>query len=133
MLTIPASVRVFLALGATDMRKSFDTLARVARDVIGEDPLSGHFFVYCNRRRNRLKLLHWNGNGFWLYAKRLEKGQFTWPGRMSNGETSLEMSGRELAAVLGGIDLRQATRKDWYQRPQLDGEVDRRQKFGIEA
>ncbi|KAA3612941.1 MAG: transposase [Planctomycetota bacterium] len=71
MLAIPSSVRIFLAAGAADMRKSFDTLAQATKRVIGEDPLSGHLFVFCNRSRNRLKVLWWDRSGYCLLDCRI--------------------------------------------------------------
>ena len=71
MLTLPSSVRIFLAAGVTDLRKSFDTLSGVVRDALGEDPLSGHLFLFCNRHRDRLKILYFDGSGLWVFAKRV--------------------------------------------------------------
>ena len=76
MLTLPPSVRIFVARGAADLRKSFDTLAALVSDVLEEDPYSGHVFCFINRRRDRVKLLVWDRTGFWLLAKRLEAGTF---------------------------------------------------------
>ena len=70
MLTVGTGSKVFLVAGVTDMRKSFDTLAAVVREVIDDDPLSGHLFVFCNRRRDRLKVLIWEESGFWLLASK---------------------------------------------------------------
>lgn len=106
MLSFPPSVRIRLAAGATDMRKQFDGLAAVAAQVLKEDVLSGHVFVFCNRRRDRIKLLFWDRSGFWLFAKRLEEGTFAWP--QSADEPSVGATVRELMCVLEGIDLRDA-------------------------
>src|SRR5271163_2959928 len=76
MLTLPASVRVFVARGATDLRRSFDRLSAQVQEVLRQDPLSGHVFVFFNRQRNRVKLLVWERDGFWLLYKRLEAGTF---------------------------------------------------------
>jgi transposase len=97
------------------MRKCFDTLAHLVRAVIREDPLSGHFFVFCNKRRNRLKILVWDGTGFWIHAKRLEKGTFAWP-HAEPGRTKLELDSSDLALLLGGIDLRDLERRPWWRR-----------------
>ncbi|MEZ6024717.1 MAG: IS66 family insertion sequence element accessory protein TnpB [Planctomycetota bacterium] len=75
MLSFPASVRIHVAVGVTDMRKSFDGLCAVAQNVLEEDPFSGHVFAFCNRRRDRLKLLLWDRNGFWVFAKRLARAR----------------------------------------------------------
>jgi len=113
MLTVGAGAKVFLVAGTTDMRKSFDTLAAVVRDVIQDDPLSGHLFVFCNRRRDRLKVLLWEESGFWLLAKRLEKGTFTWPGSLGD---RVEYSTAELAALLAGLELSGRRRKRYKRR-----------------
>jgi len=113
VLTIPQNVKIFLAAGATDMRKSFDTLAAVVRAVIHEDPLSGHLFVFCNRRRDRLKILLWESSGFWLFAKRLERGTFAWP---SSTRSRVQYTAAELALLLGGLDITKARRRSWYSR-----------------
>ena len=111
MLTLSPTVRIYLASGITDMRKSFDGLAGLARDVIGEDPLSGHLFVFCNRRRDRLKVLYWDRSGFCLFAKRLERGTFAWPD--SNGRTRVELTAEQLVMLIGGIDLGATRRRRW--------------------
>lgn len=116
MLTLPASVRVFAALGATDMRKSFNTLAEATRVVIGEDPLSGHFFVFCNAAHNRLKILYFERGGFWLVARRLEQGTFAWPKDVSNSSRKLELSAEDLMLLLGGLDPSRYVRRAWYER-----------------
>ncbi|KAA3613379.1 MAG: transposase [Planctomycetota bacterium] len=117
MLAIPSSVRIFLAAGATDMRKSFDTLAQATKGVIGEDPLSGHLFVFCNRSRNRLKVLWWDRSGYCLLAKRLEKGTFIWPQQKDGFSSKVEMLPDELSLLLGGLDIRFSSRRHWYKRP----------------
>ena len=106
MLSFPPSVRILLAPGATDMRKQFDGLAAVATQVLKEDVLSGHVFVFCNRRRDLLKLLFWDRSGFLLLAKRLEEGTFAWP--QSADAPSIEATVRDLMCVLEGIDPREA-------------------------
>jgi transposase len=113
MLNIGTGAKVFLVAGVTDMRKSFDTLAAVVRSVIHDDPLSGHMFVFCNRRRDRLKVLLWEESGFWLMAKRLEKGTFIWP-ESSRGR--VEYSTAELAAMLAGLELSGRRRKRYRRR-----------------
>lgn len=114
MLTLPPSVKVFLAAGVTDMRKSFDGLLGLARSALAQDPLSGHLFVFCNRRKDRLKILYFDGSGLWVFAKRLERGTFAWPA--ADARAAIEMRGSELALLLGGIDLTQTRRRRWYDR-----------------
>ncbi len=106
MLSFPPAVRIYLAAGPTDMRKSFDGLAGLTQQVLELDPLSGHVFVFCNRRRDRIKILYWDRTGFWCLAKRLEEGTFAWPASVSGAK--VETSPRELLCVLEGIDLRDA-------------------------
>jgi transposase len=101
VLSLPPSVRIFVACGATDLRKSFDTLSVLVRDVLGQDPLSGHLFAFFNRRRDRVKLLVWDRTGFWLFYKRLEAGTFCLPGTGRRTEVSV----RDLLLVLEGIEL----------------------------
>ena len=109
MLSLPPSVRIFVALDATDMRKSFDGLAGEVRRLIERDPLSGHLFVFFNRRRTMVKVLYWDRNGFCLVAKRLERGTFRLPAMKESGV--VEMEAMELGLILEGIDLRGARRR----------------------
>ena len=111
MLSLPPSVRLFVARGVTDMRKSFDTLAALVTDVVDEDPQSGHLFLFVNRRRDRLKVLWWDRSGYCLLAKRLEHGQFRVFDRAGGSDGAFELSTSELALILDGIDLRGAKRR----------------------
>ena len=112
MLSLLAGQEVFLISGATDMRLSFRGLPVIVENVLGKNPLRG-IYVFCNRRRNRVKVLFWQHGGFWVCAKRLERGTFGWP----DSETKyVEMTPAELALLLGGIDVREATRRRWYQQ-----------------
>jgi transposase len=115
VLTLPPSVRIFLAAGVTDLRKSFDGLSGIAKAVLREDPLSGHLFVFCNRRRNRLKVLYFDGSGLWVFAKRLEKGTFAWPAETAS-RVRLELRASELTLLLGGLDLSRTRKRRWYER-----------------
>lgn len=109
MLSLPPSVRIFVATVATDMRKSFDGLAGEVQRLLAEDPLSGHLFVFFNRRRTMVKVLYWDRNGFCLIAKRLERNRFRLPEAGASGV--VEMEAAELALILEGIDLRGARRR----------------------
>jgi len=111
MLSLPPSVRIFVARGATDMRKSFDTLASLVCDVIDEDPQSGHLFVFVNGRRNRVKVLWWDRFGYCLLAKRLEHGRFRIYDQAGGAVSHYEMSSSDLLLLLDGIDLRRARRR----------------------
>lgn len=104
------------------MRKGFEGLYGLARDRLMCDPLSGHVFLFSNAQRNRLKLLFWDGSGLWVCSKRLEKGRFRWPEAM-DGETKVVLSGEELALLLGGIDLAQTRRRQWYRKPSPDSQI----------
>jgi transposase len=117
MLSLPPSVRVFIALVATDMRKSFDGLANETRRRIEQDPLSGHLFVFFNRRRTLVKVLYWDRIGFCLVAKRLERGTFHLP-RASERGGVVEVEAAALALILEGIDLGGARRRPrWLPLP----------------
>jgi len=111
MLSLPPSVRLFIARGATDMRKSFDTLAALVIEVVDEDPQSGHLFLFVNRRRDRLKVLWWDRSGYCLLAKRLERGQFRVFDQAAGKAGAFEMQASELALILDGIDLRGSKRR----------------------
>ena len=114
MLTLPPSVHIYLAAGVTDLRKSFDGLSGLSRTVLLQDPLSGHLFVFCNRRRDRLKVLYFDGSGLWVFAKRLEKGTFSWPDAGATARVELRAS--ELTLLLGGMDLARTRKRRWYAR-----------------
>jgi transposase len=118
MLALGAATRVYLAVGATDMRKGFDGLFGLVQQRLALDPLSGHLFLFCNRPRTRLKALYWDGSGLWVCAKRLEKGRFCWPSAAGEGPAGARASinAEELALLLGGIDLSQTRRKAWWRR-----------------
>jgi transposase len=115
MLDGAQTARIWLATEATDMRCGFDRLAERVRAVIGQDPLSGHLFLFRSRRGDRLKILHWDQDGFVLWYKRLEVGVFKLP-RVSAGARSLELRASELAMVLDGIDLSKLKRVPRYTR-----------------
>jgi transposase len=108
-------VRVYLCTLLTDMRKGFDTLAVLVRDGLGYDPLSGHLFLFLGRRRDRLKILYWDCDGYALWYKRLEKGTFRMPVTKPD-TTSIELKASELAMLLEGIDLRSIKRRARFQR-----------------
>lgn len=115
MLTLPPSVRVFLAMEPADMRCGFDGLSTRVRALLDEDPMSGHLFVFRNRRRDRVKILFWDRSGFCLWYKRLEKGTFRFPDESAAGAAEIEAA--ELSLILEGIDLRHARRRPrWKPR-----------------
>jgi transposase len=116
MLTLLPTVRVFLGAGATDMRKSFDGLAEIVKRILEHDPLSGHLFAFCNRQRTRLKILYWDGSGFWVLHKRVESGTLAWPKAVTADQRSIEMSASELGMLVSGLDITQVRRRGWYSR-----------------
>ena len=118
MFGLGPATRIYLAVGSTDMRKGFEGLYGLVRYQLGLDPLSGHLCIFCNKERNRLKILFWDGSGLWVCAKRLEKGRFSWPMQCSE-QGRVALSHEELALLLGGIDLRRTQRKNWYRKEGL--------------
>jgi transposase len=119
MLALGAATRIYLATGATDMRKGFDGLFGLVQGRLEADPLSGHLFLFCNRPRTRLKALYWDGSGLWICAKRLERGRFTWPGEAAQeggGAARVLINAEELTMLLGGIDLACSKRKQWWRK-----------------
>jgi transposase len=115
VIHLPASVRVYLCLTACDMRKSFDSLAALVRSQMELDPLGGHLYVFWSRRKDRVKILYWDRDGFAVWAKRLEEGTYALP-FCESGEVRREITAQELAALLSGIDLNQAKRRKRYIR-----------------
>ena len=120
MLGFGTATRVYLAVGATDMRKGFDGLYGLVKQRLEADPLSGHLFLFCNRPRTRLKVLFWDGSGLWVCAKRLEKGCFSWPRELGEG-VKASINNEELALLLGGIDLAKTRRKNWWRHEPIEG------------
>ena len=113
------ATRIYVAAGATDMRKNFNGLYGLVRDYLGCDPESGHVFVFTNARRNRLKLLVYDGSGLWVCAKKLDGGRFRWPDADSTVK-KIVLSSEELALLLGGIDLTQTRPRKWYRKPPAE-------------
>ena len=112
MLSPGPATKIYLASGVTDMRKSFNGLYGLVVGVLEADPLSGHLFVFSNRRRDRIKILCFDGSGLWVCAKRLEKGTFAWP---SSGEGAVELTQAELNLLLGGLDLSLTRKRRWMR------------------
>jgi transposase len=115
-LTLPPSTRVYVATGATDMRRSFDGLMGLVRDFLGGDPMSGHLFVFRNRTGDRLKVLWWDRDGLAIFYKRLEEGTFAFPAATGD-DPQVEMTAADLQLVLQGIDPSRVKRSKRYQRP----------------
>lgn len=113
MMPVDSGVKVFLAPGATDMRKSINTLAILVTGQLDQNPLSGHLFGFCNRKRDTVKILYWDRNGFCLWHKRLERDRFRWPDTVSEVQ---QIGLRELRWLLDGLSLQQtAHRKLHYE------------------
>lgn len=109
MLSLPPSIRIFVARAAVDMRKAFDGLSAIARDVLRQDPMSGQLFVFFNRGRDRVKILVWDTSGFWLFYKRLERGTFEALTAIDDAATHAEIDGTTLRLLLDGIELKKIT------------------------
>ena len=121
-MSLPPSVKVYLAVDPVDMRKGVDALANVVRNVIREEPMSGHLFVFRGRRHHMLRVLFWDRNGWALYTKRLERGGFHLPVTVAEGAQRVEVDAAELMLMLEGIDLRGAKRHVRW-RPSTATEV----------
>jgi transposase len=114
MLSLPSRTKMFLCMNPVDMRKSFDGLFGIVREEFQQDPLNGHLFLFVNKRRDRMKAIFWDDDGFVIWYKRLEVGTWQLPGSTS---TTLELEAHELAMILGGIDLKSARRRARFQPP----------------
>jgi transposase len=116
MLSLSPTLRIFLCTEDADLRKSFDGLAQMVREFLGGDPLSGHLFVFRNKRRDRIKLLYWDGDGLAIWYKRLEQGTFRFPAPAGDGQ-GVEIRAADLAMILDGVDLASVKRQPRYRRP----------------
>lgn len=105
MLSFAGIEKVYLACGSTDLRRSIDGLAAIVSQVFKLDPFTPSLFVFCNRRRDKLKILYWDVAGFWLLYRRLEKGRFQWPS--TSGKTPITISRHQLLWLLDGLELEQ--------------------------
>lgn len=115
MLSLPASIRIFVARDAVDFRKAHDGLLAVIRDAFGNDPFDGNLFVFLNRSRDRVKLLQWDRDGFWLHYKRLEQGSFHLD--VPQDSSRCEISRAQLAMLIEGIDLQKQKIRQPFSRP----------------
>jgi transposase len=121
MISLPHPVRVFLHAPATDLRKGFDALSGMVTSAFTQGPMSGHLFLFVNRRRDRLKILYWDRDGLAIWYKRLETGSFQLPSAPRD-TVSVEMTPTQLALILSGIDLNFARQRKRYQRPITQAE-----------
>jgi transposase len=111
MLNWSSGTRVFVAITPVDLRASFNTLFALTQSVLQQDPLSGHWFVFTNQERTRVKVLFWDGSGLWVCAKRLEQGRFSWP---RSAEACARLRSEELLALLSGLEVKE--KAGWYRR-----------------
>ena len=116
MLSFPPAVRIWLGTQPVDLRRSFDGLAEQVRSHLQHDPLSGHVFVFRNKRGDRIKLLYWDEDGYVIVYKRLEEGTFRWP-VVAQGQASVTLRASELSMLLDGIDWQKVQRSRRYYRP----------------
>jgi transposase len=117
VILVPRAVRVYFATQPTNLHKSFDGLVNEIRHTLGHDPLGGHVFVFLNRRKNQVKLIVWTRGGFTIVHKRLERGTFTFPSRVTVDATSIAIDVHELAMLLEGIDVSRAKSKPRWEPP----------------
>jgi transposase len=115
MFSLGPATRIYLAAGPTDLRLGYDGLSVRTQHVLAADPMSGHLFVFCNRTKNRIKLLYWDGSGQWLCSKRLHAGRYSWPA-LVEGQSRVSLRAEELALLLGGIELERTRAKEWWRR-----------------
>ena len=121
MIGLAHGVKVFICTDPADMRRSFDGLGGMAENLMKQDPLTGHLFVFRNRNRDRLKILYWDRDGLAIWYKRLEQGTFQFPTDLKPKEdkpVSIEITASDLSLLLGGIDLRSAQRRRRFERPK---------------
>ena len=116
MLSFTGGLKVFLALEPIDLRQGFEGLTALVTQRLGEDLRQGALFVFTNRSHTRLKILYWDGTGLWLLIKRLEKGTFAWPQKMTGEQIKLKLAPEALAMLTDGIDLRAGRLRPWYGR-----------------
>jgi transposase len=116
VLSVPSSVRIYVCTEACDMRRSFNGLDRMTREIIGQDPLSGHIFVFLNRRRDRVKLLYWENGGYVIHYKLLERGSFRVPESNASGAVVIEAA--DLMMIMQGIDITATHRRRWWSPPR---------------
>lgn len=116
MLSFPASLRIFIALEPCDMRAGINTLHALVADKLKGEVKSGALFVFTNKRRRLIKVLHFDGTGCWLMTKRLEAATFFWPRAAEDGQVKLELKPEAFAMLTDGIDMHGARPRGWYER-----------------
>jgi transposase len=114
MLGLGAVTRIYVATEYTDMRLSFDGLYALAAGTLQQDPQSGHLFLFSNKRRDRMKILFFDGNSLWVCARRMEQGRLHWP---TSEDGRAQLTREEFALLIGGIDPTGTTKRKWYRKP----------------
>ena len=117
MFTVGAATRIYLATGATDLRQGYNGLYAQVKSRLGREPLSGDLYVFCNQRRESLKIFFWDGSGLCVFGKRLQKGTFRWPGA---GESTVVMTATQLQLLLSGIDLKHTKPRAWWRHQMIN-------------
>jgi transposase len=117
MLSFNGNLKIYVALEPCDMRKSFNGLSEITRSHLGLDPLCGAAILFTNKRRNLIKILYWDGTGYWCVSKRLERGTYSWPQDIDGGRKKLVIKPTALAMLTDGIDLRDGRIRPWYENP----------------
>ena len=123
MLTFTGTGRLFIVAGVTDMRKSYNGLCGVVRNRLKDDPMSRDLFFFCNRAKNRLKVLVSDESGMWVYAKRLDRGTFAWPANADDGE-KIEYRPEQIALLLQGVDADKLSPRRWRRRAARSAQSD---------
>ena len=118
MLSFTGALKVYVAAEPQDMRKSFNGLAAIVSDHLKADPYQGALYAFTNKRKNRIKLLFWDGTGLWVACKRLEQGRFSWPAPSRKGQTRVSLTPEALSMLTDGIDLKGARMRPWYEREE---------------
>jgi len=116
MITVPQQVKIYVALQPTDMRRGFPGLSGQVQATLQQDPLSGHLFLFRNRRRDRIKILFWDGDGYVIYYKQLARGSFEFPLPPDPNSPSVQIRASELSMLLDGIELKGRRRRPRYER-----------------
>ena len=115
MLSFHSHLKVFVATAPCDLRMSFNGLWNAAQQQLGEDPKSGALFAFTNRRRNRIKILYFDGTGVIVLAKRLEEGTFSWPQSAGEPNAKIRLAPQALQLLLDGVELKAGARRAWYE------------------
>ena len=117
MLSPMRGTRIYVCAQPCDMRLGFNGLATLASNLMNADPYSGALFLFTNRKRNRLKILYFDGQGLWVLARRLEKGTFNWPENIHDQQPRIELSHQNFHMLMGGVDIKNTTERNWHSHP----------------